>query len=266
MTIKGQNLATTTRTWLPSDFTDGQAPTQLDGVKVNIDGKPAAVYFISPGQINVQAPALDKTGPVAVEVTTPNGTSNTATGDVRKAAPGWLMFDREDSKYIAGLHPDFTLLGKAGLFGTALVTRPAKPGDVVVLFGANFGPTNPPLPIGRNAVGLSPLVDTPRATIGGVQATVQYGGGAPDLIGTYQFNIVVPDLPNGDHAVVVETGGVRTQENALSQSKDEVSKMKQTLLFLLATLPVLALPTGAPPATPEPPGIWSVRHAIVPSP
>jgi uncharacterized protein (TIGR03437 family) len=57
-------------------------------------------------------------------------------------------------------------------------------------------------------------VDAPTVTIGGVNATVSYGGGAPNLIGTYQFNLVVPDVPNGDHEVVVTTGGVRTQANA----------------------------------------------------
>jgi uncharacterized protein (TIGR03437 family) len=181
---------------------------------VNIDGKPAAIYFISAGQVNVQAPALDKLGPVTVEVINANGTSNTATAEVRRAAPGWFMFDPEDRKYIAGTHVDGTFLGKTGLFGAALATRPAKPGDIVVLYGANFGPTNPPLPIGRGVSAASPLVDAPRVTIGGVEAPVLYGGGAPNLIGTYQFNITVPDVPNGDQAVVVETGGVRTQQNA----------------------------------------------------
>ena len=65
-TIKGTDLAQNTRIWLGSDFVNGAAPTELDGVKVNIDGKPAAVYFISPTQINVQAPDLGgKTGNVA---------------------------------------------------------------------------------------------------------------------------------------------------------------------------------------------------------
>ncbi|HYP08692.1 MAG TPA: choice-of-anchor V domain-containing protein [Bryobacteraceae bacterium] len=214
VTIKGENLAPATRIWLDADFTNGQAPTQLDGVRVNIDGKPAAVYFISPGQVNVQAPALDKTGPVTVEVINANGTSNTASGDVRRAAPGWFMFDPENRKYIAGTHVDGTFLGKSGLFGTAVATRAAKPGDIIVLYGANFGPTNPPLPIGRGVTVESRLVETPNVTIGGVRATVLYGGGAPSFIGTYQFNITVPDVPNGDHQVVVEVGGVRTQENA----------------------------------------------------
>jgi len=213
-TIKGENLAQATRIWAGSDFVDGRAPTELDGVKVNIDGKPAYVYFISPTQINVQAPALDKLGNVVVEVINRNGTSNTATGDVRRAAPGWFMFDPESRRYIAGTHADGTFLGKAGLFGAAVTTRPAAPGNTITLYGANFGPTNPAMPEGRPVTQLSSLADAPTVTIGGVNATVSYGGGAPNLIGTYQFNIVVPDVPNGDHQVVVTTGGVRTQDNA----------------------------------------------------
>ena len=32
---------------------------------------------------------------------------------------------------------------KPGLFGTAVTTRPAAPGNTITLYGANFGPTNP---------------------------------------------------------------------------------------------------------------------------
>ena len=215
-TIKGTDLAQNTRIWLGSDFVNGAAPTELDGVKVNIDGKPAAVYFISPTQINVQAPDLGgKTGNVPVEVITRNGTSNTATGNVLSAAPGWFMFDPENRKYIAGTHADGTFLGKPGLFGSALTTRAAKPGDTIILYGANFGPTNPAMPTARAVDALSPLVATPTVTVGGMNAQISYGGAAPNFIGTYQFNIVVPDVPNGDQPVVVTLpGAARTQENA----------------------------------------------------
>jgi hypothetical protein len=135
---------------------------------------------------------------------------------------------------------DGTFLGKTGLFGAALATRPAKPGDIVVLYGANFGPTNPPLPIGRGVSAASPLVDAPRVTIGGVEAPVLYGGGAPNLIGTYQFNITVPDVPNGDQAVVVETGACGLSRTLSSQSNAEAKIMKISLLFMLAALRVFA--------------------------
>jgi uncharacterized protein (TIGR03437 family) len=213
-TIYGEHLALTTRSWLETDFNSGQAPTSLDGVRVNIDGKPAAVSYISPGQINLQAPTLDKLGPVAVEVMTPNGSSQIVNAEVRRAAPGWFMFPQENRKYIAGTTANGALLGKAGLLGTSSTTQAAKPGDTIILYGANFGPTRPPLPPGREVTELSPLEDPPTATIGGMNAIVRYGGGAPNLIGTYQFNLVVPDVPNGDHEVVVTTGGVRTQANA----------------------------------------------------
>jgi hypothetical protein len=69
--IKGTNLSTTSRTWLGSDFTNGgnNAPTSLDGVSVTVNSKPAFIYFVSPGQINAQAPDDPSTGPVSVTVT-----------------------------------------------------------------------------------------------------------------------------------------------------------------------------------------------------
>jgi uncharacterized protein (TIGR03437 family) len=125
------------------------------------------------------------------------------------------MFDPEDRKYIAGTHADGTFLGKPGLFGSALTTRAAKPGDTIILYGANFGPTNPAMPTARAVDALSPLVATPTVTIGGVNAQISYGGAAPNFIGTYQFNLVVPEVPNGDQAVVVTLpGNARTQQNA----------------------------------------------------
>ena len=39
--IAGINLSTTTRSWAQSDFVAGKLPTQLDGVGVLINGKPA---------------------------------------------------------------------------------------------------------------------------------------------------------------------------------------------------------------------------------
>src|ERR1700722_20325785 len=56
VSIYGSSLSTTTRTWQASDFSGSNLPTTLDGVTVTIDGKSAAIYYISPGMLNVQAP------------------------------------------------------------------------------------------------------------------------------------------------------------------------------------------------------------------
>jgi uncharacterized protein (TIGR03437 family) len=212
VTIFGTDLAPTTRIWnAQTEIVEGRLPTELDGVRVNIGGRPAAIYYISPTQINVQAPDDIGTGNVAVEVINAGGTSAAVTAEVRTAAPAFFLFDADNQRYLAAVHGDGTFLGRAGLF-QGLTTRPARPGDVILLFGTAFGPTNPPVQSGRVFNGAAPLVTVPTIRIGNVPAQVQFGGlsGA----GLYQFNAVVPDVPNGDQAVVAELpGGISTQQN-----------------------------------------------------
>jgi uncharacterized protein (TIGR03437 family) len=46
-------------------------------------------------------------------------------------------------------------------------------------------------------------------TVGGVQATqVPYKGLVAPFVGLYQFNIVVPNVPDGDQPMTVQLGGV----------------------------------------------------------
>ncbi len=42
--------------WTSNDFTGVNAPTVLDEVSVSSNGKPAYVWYLAPGQLNVQAP------------------------------------------------------------------------------------------------------------------------------------------------------------------------------------------------------------------
>jgi uncharacterized protein (TIGR03437 family) len=55
--IYGLNLAVDSREWEAGDFTGVNGPLALDGTSVTIDGLPAFVEFISPGQVNVQVPS-----------------------------------------------------------------------------------------------------------------------------------------------------------------------------------------------------------------
>jgi len=56
VSIFGNNLASGTAIW------NGDFPTSLGGTKVEIDGKAAYLQFVSPGQINLQAPDDTATG------------------------------------------------------------------------------------------------------------------------------------------------------------------------------------------------------------
>jgi uncharacterized protein (TIGR03437 family) len=212
ISILGTNLAGTTRIWRESDFIGGRLPTQLDGVRVNINGRPAYVYYISPAQINVLAPDDPTEGPVQVEVLNLQGRSEPVTVQKEKFAPAFFMLDPEGRRYVAAVHVDGTLVGKRNLFSGAVATRPARPRDVILLFGTGFGPTDPPAPEGEIVRNVGRLRNRVTVRIGNAVADVVFAGivGA----GLYQFNVTVPDLPSGDHPLVAEIAGFRSQANA----------------------------------------------------
>src|SRR5205823_11173819 len=91
-TITGANLSDVTRTWGDSDFNNGIIlPTNLSGVQVKINNLDAPVYFISPTQINVQAPG-NISGTVNVQVINNGVTSNTVTDSAVTHAPGLFTY------------------------------------------------------------------------------------------------------------------------------------------------------------------------------
>ena len=205
VSIFGTNLSQTTRTWQNGDFVNGLLPTSLSGVSVTVNGLAAYVEYISPTQVNVLAPDDATVGAVQVQVTTAQGKSNSLTAQKQQFAPAFFTIG--GSSYVAAQHADYSYVGKPGLTAGA---TPAKPGEVIILYGTGFGPTNPPLPSAQLVTMPAVLANSVQITIGGVPALpVAYAG----LVeaGLYQFNVTVPNVPNGDAVVVAQIGGVQTQ-------------------------------------------------------
>jgi uncharacterized protein (TIGR03437 family) len=206
VTIRGADLAGTTRIWEGRDFDGNKLPTSLDGVSVRIAGKAAYVYYISPTQLNVLAATDIGEGPVQVEVTRDGQTSNSMTGQAARVAPGFFKFDPEDRKYIAATHVNGAFLGKTTLYPG--LTTPAAKGETIVLYGTGFGPTEPAAPNGET-VSTPGMVTGVTVTIGNVPATVSFAGLTGS--GLYQLNVVVPaSAPSGDAEVIATVGGVST--------------------------------------------------------
>lgn len=213
ITVFGQNLAPegVERTWnAESEIIGGKLPKALDGVSVTVNGRPASVYLIKSSQVNVQAPDDDSTGTVEVKVTTPGGSAATF-AQLGRYAPGLFAFSPESNRYAAAVHAGGALAAKADLFGGSPAPRPARPGDVIELYGTGFGPTNPPVAAGEVVMVPAPLADLSalRIRIGSVEARVLWAG--LTAAGLYQFNVEVPALGAGDHLVAAETGGQTTQ-------------------------------------------------------
>jgi uncharacterized protein (TIGR03437 family) len=207
VSIMGANLSATSRAWQTGDFVGNTLPTKLDGVSVTINGKSAAVWYISPGQLNVQAPTDSAAGTVPVVVTNTYG-SAAATASLAQYAPGFFAIQ---GKYPAAVHIDGSYVAPVGYFGSSASSRPAAPGEVILLFGTGFGPTTPTVPAGQIFGGAAPLADGTqlRMTIGGAPATVQFAGIV--AAGEYQFNVVVPSVSDGDQAIVATIAGFATQ-------------------------------------------------------
>jgi uncharacterized protein (TIGR03437 family) len=203
--IFGQNLAAGTRALTSSDLVNGGMPTTLGGVTVNINNKPAFLYYVSPTQINALAPADTNAGAVPVTVTSSAGTSAAATATLLSVAPAFFATGGN----IAAVRPDGTVIDGS--------TVAAKPGEVLELFGTGFGPTTPAVEPGVIFQGSAPVTAAPAVTIGGAPAVVSYAG----LSGTglYQINLTVPALADGAYPVIATVNGVTSQSGVILKVK-----------------------------------------------
>ena len=211
VSIYGSNLASSTVTW------NGDFPTSLGGTSVTINGKPAYLWFVSPGQINLQAPDDSATGAVQVVVVTTGSGNAVSTVTLGPVAPSFSLLG--DGQHAAGeiatpngggAYGDGTydLVGPSGAF--PFNTRPVRPGETLILYGVGFGPASPRVPAGRAFSGAATADDTVTITIGGVQATILFAGITE--AGLYQFNLSVPVTGSGDQPLEAYIDGVRTPQ------------------------------------------------------
>ncbi|MCW5980768.1 MAG: IPT/TIG domain-containing protein [Bryobacteraceae bacterium] len=206
--LYGTNLAFTTRSWNIGDFDGREAPQELDGVRVNVHGRPAYVSYVSPTQVNVQVPDVADLGPVRVELVNDGGTSNSASVQKDKVTPAVQTngaFISGDRRYAVAFHPDFgAYVGPPDLIPGANF-RPAAPGEVIIVYAVGSGPTG--VRAGRVPAAPSPLQLPYEVRIGGIAAQA-IGLHPVGYLGLYQFNITVPTLGPGDYPVDLIVDGI----------------------------------------------------------
>jgi uncharacterized protein (TIGR03437 family) len=146
--IDGHDLAPA-GTGVSASLADGPLPTTLAGVCVTVGGLRAPIQAVNPSQINVVAPAVTPGSTVAVSVTTGCGTPG-----AKQTVPQLVV--------VASASPEFFYLahnanGQNPVVAVNAISYaylgPAQPGDLVIIFGSGFGPTNPPITPGAIATG-----------------------------------------------------------------------------------------------------------------
>jgi uncharacterized protein (TIGR03437 family) len=223
--LKGGALSATTRGWLATDFIGTVLPTQLNGVGVTVNGEPAAVSFISPTQVNFLVPPDIQSGAAQIVVTNNGLASTAATVTITTMAPALFTLGAADAvtgnSYIASEHANGAIAGPPSLV-TGVTSTPFNAGETMVLYGTGFGATTPAAPVGTAPTAALPLTLLPTVTVGGLQATVSFGG----LTGTglYQFNVVLPaGTTVGGTVAVVEVPVTMTVGAAQTQPKAVVA-------------------------------------------
>lgn len=212
MEIYGSNISSVTGGWGGSDFNGNNAPTKLNGVSVTIGGKSAFVDYTSAGQVNVQVPDGIGAGLIPVVVTNANGSSSPVSVTAVSLAPALLApgsFSVGGKQYVVAQFPDQTFVGPVG-FIPGVTSRPAKAGETIIIYGIGFGPVTPTVASGTITTVQNTLATKANFLFGQTAATLSYSGLAPNYVGLYQFNVVVPNVGSGDLALNVDVGGTST--------------------------------------------------------
>ncbi|WP_031495054.1 serine hydrolase [Bryobacter aggregatus] len=198
VTILGWNLATTTRLWTGADFQEDRLPTVLDGVEVKINGKAAAVYYISPTQINAQVPELAVTGTATLQVIRNGVASQPEPMEIRASSPEFFRYAAGGLNFVAAVHLNGSVVADPALIPGL---RAAQAGETLQIFGTGFAVA----PAGQVVTSVVPVAETV-IRVGNQAARVSFSG----LVGTglFQANLTVPTLPPGDYPVSLSVGGV----------------------------------------------------------
>jgi len=155
-------------------------PTNLAGTEVWVNGVPAPLYFVSPGQVNLQWPYEPLDNSTATVQVVKNGDVSLPL-TIKVSATNISIFQ--------------TSLGSAAIHFSdgSLVTpnNPATDGEILILFANGAGRTNPAAITGAGAKGET-CAQKFRAFAGGIDAGILWCGLTPGLVGLNQFNIVLP--------------------------------------------------------------------------
>jgi uncharacterized protein (TIGR03437 family) len=217
--IFGSNLASTTGA---SDSIP--LSTQVANVSVTFNGVPTPLIAVFPGgnssQINAQLPwnvlpQGSTSGAVSLVVTTNGVSSSSAPVQVDRFEPGIFSLNQQGNGYGAITSAD----GTAFIAPTGAIpgvnSRPARIGDVIVIYATGLGavdapPNNGDIP---RQTALVKTTTTPTVLIGGaggVAGQVQFSGLNPYYVGLYQINVqIMPGTPTGNAVPIqIQMGNV----------------------------------------------------------
>jgi uncharacterized protein (TIGR03437 family) len=168
-------------------------PLSTGGVAALVNGIAAPLYYVGPGQLNVQIPYETTVNSSAVLSINNNGQVTTQSFQVGAAAPG--------------IFTDST--------GALVPIAVAARGQEIAFYITGAGAVSPAISTGAAPSASTAIADLPKPVqptsvmIGGVTATIDFIGIPSGLAGVTQINVQVPNgISTGAQPLVVTVGGV----------------------------------------------------------
>jgi uncharacterized protein (TIGR03437 family) len=119
---------------------------------------------------------------------------------VNATEPGLLApasFKIGSNQYVVAQHSNGSYVLPVGAI-SGVASSPAKPGEIVVIYGVGFGSVVPSIPAGEIVTETNQLSASFEVLFGKTPARTPYFGLAPSFVGLYQFNVTVPEVANND--------------------------------------------------------------------
>ena len=243
ISVFGENF-TTEMIANPNLDSEGKLATTLGGSCLMMNGQALPIFAIFPTQINAQVSADKTLGPASFTVVTNCATaapissapltieigrfasptpralnSGVEMATVEEATPGFFLFPplADDGLIAARFNDDAAAVAPDGMFTDQFGTsRPAMPGEIIVLYGTGWGETTAGLTTGELASVAAELLSEANAmiTFGGVVLVpddVFYIGVTPFTAGLLQAVIRIPaGAQPGNNQVVLTAYGKST--------------------------------------------------------
>jgi uncharacterized protein (TIGR03437 family) len=195
LSIFGSRLANTTQAAVAVPL-----PLNMAGVSATINGVAAPLYYVSPGQLNIQVPYETPTGNALLAVNN-NGQVASYPFPVSTTAPGIFL----------------------GAGGVLVPTATAARGTTLAMYITGEGEVSGSLATGAAPSSSTPVSQLPAPlapmslTVGGVSANIVFGAIPYFLSGVTQINFTVPpNAPQGVQPVIVTVGGVASAVGKLT--------------------------------------------------
>jgi len=209
VSMYGTNFADLIKDWSDQDFSTGVLPTSVAGVQVLVNGSPAPVWYVFPGQVNFQAPT-NISGTATVAVVHNGVASSPATVNVVANSPGVIAYSADYKTYYpsAQFANTSNVVGDPAVFGSAV--KKALPGNQIQMYATGLASTQSGVVIGTPI----PFPSTVTVKIGATTVTASFAGqiGA----GYYQINFTVPPgLAAGNYPFTISTNGTTSQSGVV---------------------------------------------------